>query len=83
MMSDQPKRRGRPPKFARTDGREIHGLSRHSDGRHYATFSKPRVYFNSDVTQGIREYRQWQAREGRETVAIGNDLPHPDDPKFC
>ncbi len=81
-MSDQPKRRGRPPKFARDDGREIHGLSRHSDGRHYATFSKPRVYFSRDVTQGIREYRQWQAREGRQTVAIGKDLPHPDDPKF-
>lgn len=81
-MSDSQKRAGRPPKFVRQNGKEIHGLSRHADGRHYATFSKPRAYFSSDLTLAIRQFRHWEARQRHETVIIDSILPQPDDPKF-
>ena len=63
-----PRKRGRPPKYViGDDGKPIVGLSyQKSDGRYYATHSKPRKYFTTDFHQSMLRFRRWQA--GQESV---------------
>lgn len=54
-------RRGRPPKFVLDpNGRPIVGLSYHkATGSYYATYSKPRVWFGSDLGKALFNFRRY------------------------
>ncbi len=77
MASTPPKRRGRPAKYVKDkDGKPIVGLSLSSQGRYYATHSKPRKTFGSDFDKAVRAFRRWQGEQEREApVAIPIESP--------
>lgn len=91
MVSRPTKPRGRPPQYVNDrNGNPIVGLSRNpetairkkngktyhvTDGRYYATGSKPRVYFGSDFDLAVRRFRAWQARERGQKVEVEYDVP--------
>lgn len=65
------RKRGREADYAiGRDGQRIIGLSRNAyDGRYYATHSRPRKWFGSDLDLAIQRFQAWEAeREGAEVV---------------
>lgn len=67
---------GRPAQYVNgRDGKPIVGLSLKSDGRFYATHSKPRAYFGRDFDSALILFREWEANQNRETVTVTESLP--------
>jgi len=69
--------RGRPAQYAKgRDGKPITGLSISSQGRYYATHSKPRKTFGRDFDQAVMRFRQWEATQKRHgVIRLPNLLP--------
>ena len=65
-------RGGRPPKYVRgRDGKPVVALSREPKSRrYYATGTKPRHYFGTDLDQALVRFRSWQAKQQGSTVAM-------------
>jgi integrase len=70
--------RGRPARYViGRDRRPVVGLSQEkASRRYYATHSRPRKYFGTDLDQAVMKYRRWQAshREAR-TILLPNLQP--------
>jgi site-specific recombinase XerD len=79
MRSKPSKPRGRPPRYVvGEDGKPIVGLSLSSQGRYYATHSKPRATFGRDFHEALAKFRAWQAaKDGEPYAAIKVNLPLP------
>lgn len=79
MKSNGNRRTGRPPKFVLDpNGRPIVGLSYHkTTGCHYATYSKPRVYFSTGLADALFKFRQWQNQQAIEEPHMELSLPAP------
>ncbi len=81
MRSKPTMPRGRPPSYVKgRNGKPVIGLSRSSQGRYYATHSKPRKTFGRDFDQALTKFRNWQAEvAGEPAVPIPIDTPAPGD----
>lgn len=61
MQSKPSAPRGRPANYVKDkNGKPIIGLSLTSQGRYYATHSKPRKMFGRDFDEALRRFREWQ-----------------------
>ncbi len=62
---------GPEPKYVKgRDGYPIVGLSRHKpSGRYYATHSKSRKYFGTDLDLAVLRFRRWQGQQYGERPA--------------
>ncbi len=70
------RKRGRPAQYVNgRDGKPIVGLSLKSDGRFYATHSKPRVYLDKDFDSALIQFLEWEAKQKRETVTVTESPP--------
>ncbi len=65
-------RRGRPPKYVLgRDKRPVVGLSREkSSKRYYASHSRPRKYFGTNLDQAIMQFRLWESAQGKTTTIL-------------
>ena len=63
---------GRPPRYVKgRDAKPIIGLSKNkSDGRYYATHSKPLKRFGRDFDTAVMRFRAWQAQQRNEKVIL-------------
>lgn len=67
MRSKPSKPRGRPPRYVvGEDGKPIIGLSLSSQGRYYATHSKPRATFGRDFNEALSRFRAWEAKQSAD-----------------
>ena len=81
MRSKPTMPRGRPACYVKDrNGKPIVGLSLSSQGRYYATHSRPRKTLGRDFDQALMRFRRWQAEHGSEpAVPIPIDVPAPGD----
>lgn len=84
MVANRP--RGREAQYVHDrKGKKIVGLSCNaSDGRFYATHSKPRKWFGADFDVALIRFYEWEARQNGETVEIVDThvVGRDDRPKF-
>ena len=69
-MATQKRRRGRPAKYVLGhDGKPIVGLSYDKSLRqYYATGTKPKIYFGTDLNIAIAKFRIWQQHQDKEKI---------------
>ena len=78
-MKNRNRRKGRPPKFVQDpNGRPIVGLSYNkANSCYYATYSKPRVYFGTNLADALFKFRQWENKQAIEEPYMEISLPYP------
>jgi hypothetical protein len=71
-------KRGRPPKFVHDEtGKPIVGFSfDKSNNSYYATYSKPRQYFGTDLARAMFEFYRYLDKEQADKPVIEIDLPY-------
>jgi len=76
-MTNRNHKRGRPPKFVLDpNGRPIVGLSYNkATNNYYATYSKPRVWFGSDIGQALFNFRRYEKQQAIEQPYVEIKLP--------
>lgn len=73
-------KRGRPPKFVKDpNGHPIVGLSYNKDIGYYATYSKPRKSFGTDLSSALFKYRQYRNEQNNENHAVEIRIPDSKD----